>query len=121
MAENFAAVAADVAAALAEVGLFVTISRQIPGQIDADKSWILADPVVISETVAQISEGRGSFRKEGVIVGSDFEFMTAVPSSLIVQPGDLLTASDGHVSTVVKVEAFPATGQAAYLTIWSDR
>lgn len=121
MAENFAAIAAEVKAALAEVGLFVTITRHIPGIPDPDRSWLHVEPTTISETVAQLPEGRGAFRRGEIIVGSDFEFMTSVPSTLTVQPGDILTTEDGHVSTVMEVEAFPATGRAAYLTIWSER
>lgn len=121
MAEDFKAIASEVAAGLGEVGLFLTIVHAKPGAPDPAEPWVPIPPSTTKETVAQIGEGSGAYREGGTIISTDFEFMTAVPATLTPQPGDTVEVDGSHHSTIVKAEAFPPTGHPAYITIWSNR
>lgn len=121
MAEDFRKIAAEVAAGLGEVGLFLTIVRSTPGTPDPTKPWEPVTPSTTKETIAQFGDGSGKYRKDETIVSTDFEFMTAVPATITPQPGDTIEVDGVHHSTIVRAEAFPPTGHPAYITIWSNR
>ena len=120
MAENWAAIDADVRAGLGEVGNSLVLSRSIPGTVDPQQRWVPVAPTVQIETVPQFGEGSGQYRTGETVVTTDFEFMVAVPKTMTPEMGDTIIAG-GVASVIVKVEPFPAGGQPVYFTIWSDR
>lgn len=118
--EDWQAVADEVAAALAEVGSSLLLSRTVPGTADPDQPWEPVAPAVLSEAVPQFGQGSGKYRTGETAIATDFEYMIAVPTSMVPRPGDMV--SDGvEQAVIVKVEPFPAGGVPVYFTIWANR
>lgn len=112
MTVDYAAIAAEVQGAFAEVKQgTVTLTRTVPGDPpDPEQPWIPGDPVTTTYTLDAIVKGVSDKYVDGTtILSTDLEISCSV-FAVDPLPSDTL-AIDGKTVTVIKSMPYPAAGQ----------
>lgn len=109
MAENWSAVAVEVAAAIADVGFTVVHRRIAPGV--GPNSWTPGAPVTTNTNVKVISDTYSQFETDGNLVKADDKKLLMGADLVVPKTGDFFVI-DSVIYRVLKVKPTEPGGTA---------